>query len=104
MFRLLQIHAQLAPATIFPERGAYCFWYRPRTEKGDTRVTVPELGLNRHRICRDHILVFPPLLPVHGQWERAEGRVARFSFAPRFIRAISPQTVSKVEDHTWRSR
>jgi AraC family transcriptional regulator len=80
-----------APATIFPERGAYCFWYRPRTEKGDTRVTVPELGLSRHRICRDHVLVFPPLLPVHGQWERAEGRVARFSFAPRFIEAVSSE-------------
>jgi hypothetical protein len=80
-----------APATIFPERGAYCFWYRPRTEKGDTRVTVPELGLSRHRICRDHVLIFPPLLPVRGQWEGADGRVARFSFAPRFIEAVSSE-------------
>ena len=24
-----------APAAIFPEQGAYCFWYRPRTEKGE---------------------------------------------------------------------
>jgi AraC family transcriptional regulator len=78
-----------APATIFPERDAYCFWYRPRTEKGDTRVTVPELGLSRHRICRDHVLVFPPLLPVRGQWEGADGRVARFSFSPRFIEAAA---------------
>jgi hypothetical protein len=66
-------------AAIFPERGAYCFWYRPRTEKGDTRVTVPELGLSGHRISRDHVLVFPPFLPVHGQWERAgwPGSVSR---------------------------
>jgi AraC-like DNA-binding protein len=80
-----------APATIFPEQGAYCFWYRPRTEKGDTRVTVPELGLSRHRICRDHVLVFPPLLPVHGEWERADGRVARFSFSRQFFEAIAEQ-------------
>jgi AraC family transcriptional regulator len=52
-------------------------------------VTVPELGLSRHRICRDHVLVFPPLLPVHGQWEGADGRVARFSFSPRFMEAAA---------------
>jgi len=54
-------------------------------------VTVPELGLSRHRICRDHVLIFPPLLPVRGQWEGADGRVARFSFAPRFIEAVSSE-------------
>jgi hypothetical protein len=33
-------------------------------------VTVPELGLNGQRVDRDHVLVFPPFLPVHCQWER----------------------------------
>ena len=55
-----------------------------RIEKGDTRVTVSELGLSHHRIYRDHVLVFPPFLPVQGEWERADGRVARFSFSQRF--------------------
>jgi AraC family transcriptional regulator len=54
-------------------------------------VTVPELGLSRHRICRDHVLVFPPSLPVYGQWEGADGRVARFSFSPRFIEAAASE-------------
>jgi AraC-like DNA-binding protein len=80
-----------APLTFFPERDAYSFWYRPRIEKGDTRVTVSELGLSHHRIYRDHVLVFPPFLPVQGEWERAEGRVARFSFSQRFFGAIADQ-------------
>jgi hypothetical protein len=80
------------PATITPERGTYCFFYRPRTEKGETRLTVPELGLSRHRVCRDHVLVSPPFLPVHGQWERADGWVARFSFSPRSIEAAASKS------------
>lgn len=80
-----------SPATITPERAAYSFWYRPRTEKGETRVTVPELHLSDHRISRDHVPVFPPLLPVHGVWDGAGGRVARFSFSPRFFEAIAGQ-------------
>ena len=62
-----------------------------RIEKGDTRVTVSELGLSHHRIYRDHVLVFPPFLPVQGEWERADGRVARFSFSQRFFGAIADQ-------------
>jgi AraC family transcriptional regulator len=54
-------------------------------------VTVQELGLSHHRICRDHVLVFPPYLSVIGQWERAEGRVARFSFSPRFLQAAASE-------------
>jgi AraC-like DNA-binding protein len=78
-----------APSTITPARDAYCFWYRPRREKGVTRVTVPELNLNCHRISRDHILVFPPSLLVHGEQEGADGKVVRFSFAPRFFEEIA---------------
>lgn len=74
-----------APAAVLPEQDAYHFSYRPRAERGETRLTVPELGLDDHRISRDHVLVRPPFLAVHGRWERAGGRVARFNFAPRFF-------------------
>lgn len=42
-------------------------------KKGDTWVTVPELGLSHHHITRNHVLVTPPSLPVFGEWERARG-------------------------------
>jgi len=74
-----------------PPRAAYSFWYRPRTEKGDTWVTVPELGLSHHHISRGHVLVTPPSLTVHGEWERAEGIVVNFSFSPRFFEALAEQ-------------
>lgn len=80
-----------APASITNERDSYYFWYRPRIEKGYTWVTVPELSLSHHRISRNHVLVFPPYLPVYGEWERADGRVARFRFSPRFFEAIADQ-------------
>jgi hypothetical protein len=54
-------------------------------------VTVSELGLNCHRINRDHVPVFPPFLPVHCECEGAGGRVAKFSFSPRFFEAIADQ-------------
>ena len=74
------------PSSFTPARAAYSFWYRPRTEKGDTWVTVPELGLSHHHISRGHVLVAPPSLPVHGEWERADGIVVNFSFSPGFFR------------------
>jgi AraC family transcriptional regulator len=80
-----------APAVIIPERDAYSFWYRARTEKGDTRATVPELGLSGHHVDRDHVLLIPPSLPVHAQWERAAGRVTRFSFSPRFFETVAEE-------------
>ena len=67
------------------------FRYRPRTEKGNTWVTVPELGLNRHHISRNHVLVTPPSLPIFGEWERAGGLVVNFSFAQRFFEALAGQ-------------
>jgi AraC-like DNA-binding protein len=80
-----------APAAIHPQRGAYLFGYRPRVEKGDTWVTVPELGLSNHRISRDHVLVSPPFLPRYSHWEGAAGRVAGFRFSPRFFEAVAAE-------------
>ena len=77
------------PSSFTPARAAYGFWYRPRTEKGDTWVTVPELGLSHHHISRGHVLVAPPSLPVQGEWERADGIVVNFSFSPRFFEALA---------------
>jgi AraC family transcriptional regulator len=70
-------------ASFIPARDVYSFWYRPRAEKGVTWTTVPELGLNRHQISRNHVLVTPPSLPLYGEWERAGGIVVNFSFARR---------------------
>lgn len=74
-----------------PERDAYTFWYRPRAERGHTWLTVPELGLDHHHVSRDHLLISPPALPVHGEQEEAEGTVANFSFGSRFFEAFAGQ-------------
>jgi AraC-like DNA-binding protein len=72
-----------------PARDAYTFWYRPRTERGQTWLTVPELALSHHHVCRSHLLISPPCLPVHGEQEQAEGIVANFSFDSRFFEALA---------------
>ena len=78
-----------ASSFFMPPRDAYSFWYRPRAEKGNTWVTVPDLELSHHRISRDHVLVTPPSLPVYGEWEGAEGTVVNFNFAPRLFEALA---------------
>jgi AraC family transcriptional regulator len=78
-----------APASLTPARASYTFWYRPRTEKGDTWVTVLELGLSHHHISRDHVLLSPPSVTVHGEWERAAGAIVNFSFSPRFFEGLA---------------
>ena len=79
-----------APSSFTPARDAYTFWYRPRREKGDTWVTVPELGLSHHHISRNHVLVTPPSVPHRGEWERADGIVVNFGFSPRLFNAWQP--------------
>ena len=74
-----------------PEQDAYTFWYRPRAERGHTWLTVPELGLDHHHVSRNHLLISPPALPVHGEQEEAEGTVANFSFSSRFFEALAGQ-------------
>ena len=66
-------------------------------------MTVSDLGLSHHRVYRDHVLVFPPFLPVQGEWERADGRVARFIFSRRFFGAIADQVGLPLPsvDHFW---
>ena len=58
-------------SAVTPAQNTYTFWYRPRTEKGDTWITVPELGLHHHHIHRGKIFVSPPGVPVFGEWEGA---------------------------------
>jgi AraC-like DNA-binding protein len=74
-----------------PARDAYTFWYRPRTERGQTWLTVPELGLSHHHVCRSHLLIAPPSLPIHGEQEEAGGAVANFSFDARFFEGLAQQ-------------
>src|ERR1700752_2042153 len=80
-----------APSSLTPASDAYTFWYRPRSEKGDTWITVPELGLNHHHVSRGHILVSPPSLAVYGEWQEAGGIVVNFSFTPRFFEAMAKE-------------
>jgi AraC family transcriptional regulator len=78
-------------SAFMPAREGYSFCYRPRTEKGNTWVTVAELGLHRHHISRNHILIAPPLLTVHSEWECAAGIVVNFSFAPLLFESLAEQ-------------
>jgi AraC-like DNA-binding protein len=80
-----------APPSMTPALDAYTFWYRPRAEKGYTWITVPELGLSHHHISRSHNLVSPPLLPVYGESQEADGIVVKFSFSPRFFQAMAKE-------------
>jgi hypothetical protein len=59
-----------APASMTPALDAYTFWYRPRAEKGETWITVPELGLSHH-----HLPPQPCFAPLSaGIWRVSEGR------------------------------
>ncbi|HEY5891923.1 MAG TPA: AraC family transcriptional regulator [Chthoniobacterales bacterium] len=80
-----------APPSVTPALDAYTFWYRPRTEKGYTWITVPELELSHHHISRSHNLLSPPSLPVYGESQEAEGIVVKFSFSPRFFEAMAKE-------------
>jgi AraC family transcriptional regulator len=80
-----------ASSAITPAQNSYTFWYRPRTEKGDTWITVPELGLQHHHIHRGNIFVAPPGVPVFGEWEGAAGVVVKFSFSPKFFEALAKE-------------
>jgi AraC family transcriptional regulator len=78
-------------SSVTPAQDTYTFWYRPRTEKGDTWITVPELGLSHHHVSRGNIFVSPPGLSVFGEWEGAEGVVVNFSFSPRFFESMAKE-------------
>jgi hypothetical protein len=78
-------------SAFIPAREGYSFCYRPRPEKGNTWVTVAELGLHRHHISRNHILIASPRLTVHTEWEGGEGIVVNFSFAPLLFESLAEQ-------------
>ena len=93
-----------APPSMTPALNAYTFWYRPRAEKGDTWITVPELGLSHQHISRSHNLVSPPSVPVYGESREADGIVVKFSFSPRFFHAMAKEVgLSEiVSQRNWR--
>jgi AraC-like DNA-binding protein len=80
-----------ASSSVTPAQNTYTFWYRPRTEKGETWITVPELGLHHHHIHRENVFVSPPGLPVFGEWEGAAGLVVNFSFSRSFFEAMAKE-------------
>ena len=47
--------------------------------------------MDHHHVSRNHLLISPPALPVHGEQEEAEGTVANFSFNSRFFEALAGQ-------------
>ena len=83
-----------------PECGAvdaetsdsYGFAYRPRIEKGDTRITIPRFGLTDLRKTRGNLLFLPPHVPVQACWTNAGGKIAYFDFSPLFIKWVTEET------------
>ncbi len=69
--------------------GAYSFGYRPRAEKGITRLTFPSLGMEDCVVSRNHVLLIPPQLRLKGEWANAAGKTARFVFSPPLIQAVA---------------
>jgi AraC family transcriptional regulator len=80
-----------------PECGAvdteteenYGFAYRPRIEKGNTRITIPRFGLASLRKTRGNLLLLPPHVPVKAWWTNAGGTIAYFNFSPPYMKWIA---------------
>ncbi|MBV9391293.1 MAG: hypothetical protein JOY96_05295, partial [Verrucomicrobia bacterium] len=69
--------------------NSYSFGYRPRAEKGITRLTFPSLGMEDCVVSRDNVLLIPPQLRLKGEWANAAGKTARFIFSPALIQAVA---------------
>jgi AraC-like DNA-binding protein len=74
-----------APLAVIPCVEGYWFAYRPRAEKGDSRVIVPEYSLAHHRVSRDNVPMYPPNVLVRTEWQNAAGGVVQFIFDSRFL-------------------
>ena len=78
--------------TVEPSLDAYHFQYRARVEKGETRLTIPALGVAARSNRRDDVLLIPPRVRVQAEWRNAKGRIATFFFAPRLLQELCGQT------------
>jgi AraC family transcriptional regulator len=69
--------------------NAYHFYYRPRPEKGDMRLTIPAFGVVGRRNSRDDLLLTPPGIRVQAEWKSAAGSIATFFLKACFIKDIA---------------
>ena len=93
--------------TVERSPDTYHFHFRPRAEKGETRLTIPALGVAGRRNSRDDLLLIPPGVRVQGEWKNAAGRIAMF-FLARFgkkfgknIRSIPRATIERLSNYSW---
>jgi AraC-like DNA-binding protein len=69
--------------------NAYHFYYRPRPEKGDMRLTIPAFGVVGRRNSRDDLLLIPPGIRVQIEWKSAAGSIATFFLKACLIKDIA---------------
>jgi AraC-like DNA-binding protein len=85
---IIDMPSDLEPTT-FRIPDIYSFGYRPRVEKGETYITVPERGLANQRQSRERTWLFSPNIKVRAEWRNAAGRIACFFFNPQFLEAMA---------------
>jgi AraC family transcriptional regulator len=69
--------------------NAYHFYYRPRSAKGDMRLTIPAFGVVGRRNSRDDLLLLPPGIRIQTEWRSAAGSIATFFLKACFIKDIA---------------
>jgi AraC-like DNA-binding protein len=88
----VSIHEIPANGRTTDQEESYFFVFRARADLGDTRITVPQLGLASCRMSLDHCLLVPPHAPVRVEWTNAAGQLAKFCFFPRFFKSMARQS------------
>jgi AraC-like DNA-binding protein len=88
----VSIHEIPAHGRTTDQEEDYFFVFRARADLGDTRITVPQLGLAGCRMSLDRCLLVPPRAPVRVEWSNAGGQLAKFGFFPRFFKDMARQS------------
>jgi AraC-like DNA-binding protein len=87
----VSIHEIPAHGCMTHQEASYFFVLRARADLGNTRMTVPRLGLARHRMSLDDCLLVPPHELIHVEWTNAAGQLVKFGFFPRFFKGMARQ-------------
>jgi AraC-like DNA-binding protein len=88
----VSIHEIPAHGCTTDQEESYFFVFRARADLGDTRITVPQLGLASCRMSLDHCLLVPPHAPIRVEWTNAAGQLTKFGFFPRFFKDMARQS------------
>jgi len=87
----VSIHEIPAHGCTTDQEESYLFVFRARADLGDTRMTVPQLGLASYRMSLDNCLLVPPHTLIRVEWTNAAGQLAKFGFSPRFLKGVARQ-------------